>query len=89
MKPTLKPMTSIEHDGRHYGVAEHRDGDHVCHVPFHTFKDGENMAGRNAAIIHRDGSFEMLTPGAKPCQVATEQYRRGWEATFGARGGVS
>jgi hypothetical protein len=90
---TLKPKTSTEHGGRHYGIAEHQDGEHVCHVPYRTVKEGENIAGQNVAIVGKDGSFEMLTPGTRPCagpvQVATEHYRRGWEKTFGARGGVS
>ncbi len=93
MTATLKPKTSIEHNGRHFGVAEHQDGDHTCHMPYRTIKEGENIAGQNVAIVHKDGSFEMLTPGTRPCsgppQVATEEYRRGWEQTFGARGGVS
>ena len=93
-KPTLKPISSVERDGRHYGVAEHQDGDHACHLPYYTMKEGENLAGRNIAIVdQRDGSFEMLIPGTRPCggpaQVATEAFRNGWEATFGARGGVS
>lgn len=29
MKPALKPITSTEHEGREYGVAEHREGDHA------------------------------------------------------------
>jgi hypothetical protein len=93
-KPTIKPISSVERDGRHYGVAEHQDGDHACHLPYYTMKEGENLAGQNAVIVGKDGSFEMLTPGARlcaggPAQVATEAFRNGWEATFGARGGVS
>lgn len=93
MKPTLKPISSVEHDGRKYGVAEHQEGDHVCHLPYRTMKEGENLVGQNVALVDKDGGFEMLTPGTRVCggpaQVATEDYRRGWEATFGARGGVS
>jgi hypothetical protein len=90
-KPTLKPLPGVEHDGRLYGVAEHQDGDHTCHVPYHTIKEGENLMGRNVAIVDKDGSFEMLgkLTCSGPPQVATEAYRNGWEATFGARGGVS
>jgi hypothetical protein len=90
---TLKPLSSIEHDGRQFGVAEHQDGDHVCHVPYRTLKEGENIAGQTVAIVDKDGSFEMLAPGTKPCsgpaKVATKEYRNGWEAIFGTRGGVS
>jgi hypothetical protein len=86
MTATLKPKTSFEHDGRRFGIAEHRDEEHVCHVPYRTLKDGENIAGQNVAFVHENGKYEMLTPGTKPCsgpaQVATEQYRRGWEETF-------
>ncbi len=93
-KPTLKPISSAERDGRYHGIAEHKDGDHTCHLPFRTFKEGENLVGQNAVIVSKDGSYEMLTPGARlcaggPAQVATEEFRSGWEATFGARGGVS
>ena len=90
---TLKPKTFTEHDGRLYGIAEHREDDHVCHVPYRVAQEGDNLAGQNVAIVSKDGSYEMLTPGTKVCsgpaQVATEAYRNGWEATFGARGGVS
>jgi hypothetical protein len=93
MKPTLRPISSIEHEGRQFGIAEHTDGDHVCHMPYRAIREGENIAGMNAAIVHQDGSFEMMQPGTRPCggpaQVATEAYKRGWEETFGARGGVS
>lgn len=90
MTATLKPKTSFIADGRRFGIAEHKDGDHVCHVPYSSVKEGENIAGRQGiAIVKEDGSYEMLTPGAKPCsgpaQVATEQYRRGWEEAFGRR----
>lgn len=92
-KPTLKPVSSVERDGCYYGVAEHKDGDHTCHLPFRTFKEGENLVGQNAVIVSKDGSFEMLTPGTRPCsgpaQVATADYRRNWETTFGAHGGIS
>ena len=93
MKPTLKPKTSFFADGRRYGIAEHQDGDHTCHVPYRTAREGENIAGQNMAIVKEDGTYEMLMPGTKPCdgpaQVATAQYRNGWERAFGARGGVS
>lgn len=93
MSATLKPKTSIEHNGVRFGVAEHQDGEHVCHVPYRTMREGENIAGQNVAIVDKDGSFEMLTPGTRPCggpaQVATEEFRNGWERTFGTRGGVS
>ena len=93
-KPTLKPLSSAEHDGRQYGIAEHQDGDHTCHLPYQTMKEGENLVGQNVAIVSKDGSYEMLTPGTRlcaggPAQVATEEYRSGWERTFNARGGVS
>lgn len=95
MKPTLKRLSPpVEHNGRRSGVAEHTDGDHTCHMPYREVQEGENLAGQNAVIVSKDGSYEMLTPGTKlacggPPQVATEAYRNGWEQTFGSRGGVS
>jgi len=93
VKPTLRPVSAVKHEGRHVGIAEHTDGDHVCHMPYREVLEGENLAGTDAVIVRGDGSYEMVNPGTKlrcgPAQVATEAFRNGWEATFGARGGVS
>jgi hypothetical protein len=95
IKPTLKPITSFFADGHRYGVAEHRNGDHTCHTAYREVREGENLVGLNAAVVGKDGSYEMVNPGTEPCsgsgpaQVATESYRNGWEATFRVRGGVS
>lgn len=83
------------------GVAVHTDGDHACTGEFSVIRQGENIAGRKVALVRpKEGTYEVLDGstgqtggklcgGDGPAQVATEPYRKHWEQTFGARGGVS
>jgi hypothetical protein len=84
MKPTLKPMTAFDHNGRRYGIAEHRDGDHTCHVPYHTMREGENLVGQKVVIVHGDGSFEMPVPSRYrelPARVGAD-VRDAWRSVL-------
>ena len=43
----------------------------------------------DAAGSGAEAAQSAVRPTGGPAQVATEEYRRNWEATFGARGGIS
>jgi hypothetical protein len=77
-------------------ISRHRPDHSVVPSILRPARAGKPMAsGDECVALERrgDGSYEVTgsyvhgARGAGPAQVATEEYRCGWERTFTARGG--
>ena len=91
-KDIIRPIQPMP-DGRTL-VERHRPG-HTTELAYvEPPQDGKVLApGEEIATTRArgDGTHEIVDsyvrPGGKPAQVATEEYRNGWQRTFSSRGG--